>query len=355
MKRICTLSLTVLLLSFVSALNAQTVSVDTNFPSPAPNPSIGPAVNVNSSNGFTSTSTGTFNNFPKGKVTTIESPLYYYPTTQSTIYFVYNCAVATSGSVTASPQVSIITSSGDTLSATTTAVFDGIAGINYYFTFSLATPLPANTVFKISLTIDVPNSGKAISANSLATNAISTTAKSPIILPVNFTALSATKASGNISLTWNVTNEINTTGYEVQKSLDGSSFTTIGFVQASNKSSYNFVDSKTLETSYYRIKSTDHNTNFAYSVVVNVQDQQSSVVMKAFPMPVLNVLTVQHSSANTNAKLEILSVDGRLVKSVILSAGEQQTSVDFSTVKSGVYVLRFVNINSMESLKIVKQ
>jgi hypothetical protein len=355
MKRICTLSLTLLLLSVVSDSNAQTVSIDTNFPSPAPSPSIGPAVNVNSSNGFTSTSTGTFNNFPKGKVTTIESPLYYYPTTQSTIYFVYNCAVATSGSVTDSPQVSIITSSGDTLSATTTAIFDGIAGINYYFTFTLATPLPANTVFKISLTMDVPNSGKAISANSLATNAISTTAKSPIILPVNFTGLSAKKSGSNVSLTWNVSNEINTIGYEVQRSIDGSSFTTIGFVQASGRSSYNFVDSKTFETSFYRIKSTDHNTNFAYSVVVNIHDQDASVVMKAFPMPVQNVLTVQHSSANSNAKLEVLSVDGRLVKSVILSAEEQQTSVDFSAIKSGVYVLRLVNNNSMESLKIVKQ
>ena len=355
MKRICTLSLTVLLLSYVSDTYAQTVSVDTNFPSPAPSPSIGPAVNVTSSNGFTSTSTGTFNNFPKGKITTIESPLYYYSTTQSTIYFVYNCAVATSGSVTASPLVSIITSSGDTLSATTTAIFDGIAGINYYFTFSLATPLPANTVFKISLTMDVPNSGKAISANTLATNALSTTAKNPIILAVSFTGLSAKKVGSNISLTWNVSNELNTNGYEVQRSIDGSSYTTIGFVQASNKSSYDFVDSKTHETSFYRIKSTDHNTKFAYSVVVNVHDQQSSIVMKAFPMPVQNVLTVQHSSANTNAKLEILSVDGRLVKSVILSADEQQTSVDFSAIKSGVYVLRFVNNNSMESLKVVKQ
>jgi hypothetical protein len=53
--------------------------------------------------------------------------------------------------------------------------------------------------------------------------------------------------------------------------------------------------------------------------------------------------------------LEVLSVDGRLVKSVILSADEQQTSVDFSAIKPGVYVLRFVNNNSMESLKLVKQ
>src|SRR5205814_7039142 len=142
-------------------------------------------------------------------------------TNQSTIYFVYNCTVATPGSVSTSPQASIITSSGDTISATTSAVFDGIAGINYYFTFSLATPLPANTVFKISLTMDVPNSGKAISANTLATNALSTTAKSPIILPVSFTGLSAKKVGSNIALTWNVTNEINTIGYEVQRSTDG--------------------------------------------------------------------------------------------------------------------------------------
>jgi hypothetical protein len=89
--------------------------------------------------------------------------------------------------------------------------------------------------------------------------------------------------------------------------------------------------------------------------VVSVQELQSAAGIKAFPMPVQNGLTVQHNSASINSKIEIVSIDGRLIKSLSVADGSQQTNIDFSSAKAGVYIVRFVNNTNVESLKIVKQ
>jgi hypothetical protein len=357
MKQICTLLALVCLLVITQNVYAQnSVSTNTSAPSPAPTPSIGTPDSVNLVNGFTSTSTGTFNAFPKGKTATIISPTYYYPTDQSVIYFVYNLSTATSGSATTAPDVAIITATGDTLKATANStLISGVAGLNYYFTFTLAAPLPANTNFKISVTMSVPNGDKTVTAQTFATNALKPTAKAPTPLPVKFSAFTAKKVYDAVSLTWTVGTEENVAGYEVQKSTDGNSFARIGFVAARGVSSYTYIDSKVNETAFYRVRSVDNDSKYIYSSILTLKGDQSDVVMKAFPSPVQSQLTVQHSSATGNGKIDVLSVDGRLFKSIALAAGTQQTSVDLSSAKAGIYIVRLITGNTIQSIKVTKQ
>ena len=358
MKQICTLLAFVCLLVLGSNVYGQTnsVSVNTTAPSPAPSPSFGTADSVSLANGFTSTSTGTFNSFPKNKTATIVSPAYSYPTVQSTIYFYYNLSVATSGSATVSPVVSIITALGDTLTATAnTITVSGVGFVSYYFTFNLATPLPANTDFRISVTMSVAASDKTITAYTLTTNAPKSSAKAPLPLPVKFSSFAANKVYDAIDLTWTVGVEENVAGYEIQKSTDGSTFTKIGFVPASGRSSYSYVDSKVSETAFYRIRSVDMDSKYIYSSILTLKGDQSDVIMKGFPSPVQSALTVQHSTATGNSKIDVISVDGRLVKSVSLAAGSQQTLVDLSSARAGIYVIRLVSGNNIQSIKVTKQ
>ncbi|MGZ3846382.1 MAG: T9SS type A sorting domain-containing protein, partial [Flavisolibacter sp.] len=226
---------------------------------------------------------------------------------------------------------------------------------SYYFTFKLATPLLANTNFKISLTMTLANGDKAVTAYTLATNAQKVTAKAPLPLPVKFSSFVANKVYDAIDLTWTVGTEENVAGYEVQKSTDGNTFTKIGFVAATGRSSYSYVDSKVSATAFYRIRSVDIDSKYIYSSILSLKGDQSDVIMKAFPSPVQSQLTVQHSSASGNSKIDVLSVDGRLVKSVLLAAGSQQTSVDLSSAKAGIYVIRLVNGNTIQSIKVTKQ
>jgi hypothetical protein len=353
MKQICTLIAALCLFVIAQNLNAQDVSSNTTAPSPLPTPGFKTPDSVKASNGFTSTNTGTFEDFAPFQTDTIVSPQYYYQTPQSTVSFILNCSVS---NVNTAAKVLIITAAGDTISETSNSQTYQKASINYYFTFNLGTTLPANTAFKIAVIMTLDNKG--VTVNTLSTNAFRGTppVNSSLPLPVTFAGFYAKQNNNGILLTWNIGFEQNVKGYEVQKSSDGVKFSKIGFVTAGNLPTYNYNDGASSATAYYRIKSVDNDGKFMYSTVISVKgEQQSSVVMKAFPNPAQNQLTIQHNSTANQSKIEVVSVDGKLVKSLTVSANTQETSIDLSATKAGIYILRFIDESTVISLKVVKQ
>ena len=350
MKRICTKLALACLLIIGQNVYAQSLTI--NKVNPNPTPAFGTPDSVKLTNGFTSTNTGTFQDFAPNQTDTIMSPQFYYTTPQTTIYFDLNTSAAAAG-VSATPTVLIITSLGDTIRASANTTFKK-ASVDFYFSFNLGTTLPANTNFKIAIIMTLGNN--AVTANTLTTNALLATAQAPLPLPVNFTGFYAKKVNSNVSLTWNVAFEQNVAGYEVQRSADGSNFTKIGFVNANQSPSYSFTDSKAIAVAYYRIKSIDNDGSYKYSSIVSLKGQQSDIVLKAFPMPVQSELTIQYNSANNNSKIDILSADGRMIRSISLVNGSQETKLDLSSAKAGVYFARFDNGNGQtQTLKLIKQ
>lgn len=177
-----------------------------------------------------------------------------------------------------------------------------------------------------------------------------------IALPVKFQSLDARAVSNGVSLNWNVATEEDLSGYSIERSADGRNFSQIAFVGASGESNYSFVDSKAGSVAYYRIKSVDINGRYGYSTVALVKSGKSSIVLKAFPSPVIKSVTIQHPTAVAGSSISISSSDGRIMKTIVPAAGMQQTDVDLSSAKAGLYLIRF-NSGSGESetLKILKQ
>jgi len=176
-------------------------------------------------------------------------------------------------------------------------------------------------------------------------------------LPVKFSGFDAKKEGSGVRLTWNVETEENLAGDQVEKSNDGTRFSTIGTVQAEGRSSYSFVDAQPLSGKiFYRIKSLDIDGKYQYSPVVSLNGGKSSLVLKAFPLPVVNKVTIQHTAANALTRISISAEDGRIIKSIVPANGAIQTSVDLSSIKAGLYFVRFDNGNGeVETLKIMKQ
>lgn len=179
---------------------------------------------------------------------------------------------------------------------------------------------------------------------------------SETVLPVKFSSLDARATNSSVSLKWNVATEENLSGYNVERSADGSSFSKIGFVKAEGNNSYSFVDSKPSSISYYRIKSVDIDGRYAYSTVALVKGGKSMIVLKAFPIPFIKNVSIQHPTAVAGSLITISSQDGRTIKSIVPAVGMQQTDVDLSLAKAGLYLVRFNNGNGeVETLKILKQ
>jgi len=175
-------------------------------------------------------------------------------------------------------------------------------------------------------------------------------------LPVNFLSVDIKKEAGGIKLNWKVADEVNVSKYEVEKSRDGRTYTTIGYVLAGELTQYSFTDASFTSKSFFRIKSVDHDGQYKYSSVVSYNSGKSSVVIKIFPVPAKNEITIQHPLAQGNSRIIVHSADGRALKKVFAMAGSQQTSIDISLLKSGIYYLKHWNEeNSVETMQIVKE
>lgn len=358
MKRISTLVAALCLFAITQSAVAQAPIANGSAisPSPTPTPGFGLSLNVNTANGFTSSNQDDLGVFPKGQADELTSPSYYYTSDQSTIYFKYNFTVANSKSTTTNAVITILYGL-QSFSATLTNVTIAKGTNDFYFSITPTSPLPANTNFQIKLSLGVIDmNDNAIKANSLTTNANLVTGNISSPLPVKFSSFDAKAVNAGVALTWKVGTEQNVNGYEVERSADGRNFTSIGFVKANGQSAYTYTDSKPLASGYYRIKSVDIDAKLGYSTVVSLKGGASSIVLKAFPSPVQNELTIQHNTATSNNKITISSVDGRLIQSIIPVAGSQQTKVDLSSANAGLYLVRFYNgSEASETLKVIKQ
>jgi hypothetical protein len=96
-------------------------------------------------------------------------------------------------------------------------------------------------------------------------------------LPVSWLSFAAVPNNNLVALTWQVANEHNNRGYEVQRSSDGVQFRRIGFVAAQSGGNsartlqYSFEDRlPQAGTYYYRLRQIDKDGSVAYSKVVSV-------------------------------------------------------------------------------------
>lgn len=195
--------------------------------------------------------------------------------------------------------------------------------------------------------------GQTINFDDFRTNG--TLAQAP--LPVNFIGFEARKATGGVQLTWKVAGEENVARYEVERSTDGRTFATIATIARTGKDTYTFLDTDNANTTvYYRVKNVDNNATFKYSSIARFANGKSTVVIKTFPQPVQNQLTVQHPAVQSQGLITVSTADGRVVRSIKPAAGAMQTYVDMSNLQKGLYVVRFdTGDGTTETVKVVKQ
>lgn len=176
-------------------------------------------------------------------------------------------------------------------------------------------------------------------------------------LPVNFISFNAKKEGSNTKLNWNVAQQDNVARYEVERSSNGTSFSKIGQVAASDITTYSFVDAQpVLGTVYYRVKNVDNDGKFKYSTVISLKEGSSLAVLKAFPLPAKNNVTLQHGNAINASQIRISAQDGRQLKTIRPAVGTMQTTIDLTSFTPGLYILSFDNgSGQVETIKIVKQ
>ena len=177
----------------------------------------------------------------------------------------------------------------------------------------------------------------------------------PAPLPVTFVGFGANQTSKGIELIWDVTAERDVQSYIVERSVTGVDFSKIGEIAANNSTLYTFLDNQPIAgRTFYRIKEVDIDGKSKYSPVVRL-NLERNIALRAYPSPATSEVTIEHS-ATDKGTVSITTADGRIVKQVEVKPQMTQTFINTSTLKAGLYVVRFVAADgTTQTTKLIKQ
>ena len=178
---------------------------------------------------------------------------------------------------------------------------------------------------------------------------------SPDPLPVNWLEFTAKKSGNKVQLRWKVSEAINNKYFEVERSINGTSFTKIGTVDArpGSTGTYIFNDHSPYMQSvnYYRIKQVDNDGKFSYSVIRSVSfDGKNKITVS--PNPARDFINVYASGDDMKAYL--CDASGKRLSSYALNKGSVR--IDISKLPIGTYTVVFEkNGTTTDVQKVVKQ
>lgn len=182
-------------------------------------------------------------------------------------------------------------------------------------------------------------------------------------LPITLAKFDATNQDcKNIQLSWTSLNETNFKGYEIEKSLDGKVYKSIGQIAGKRntniKSDYVFNDTQFGNESkaYYRLKCVDLDGSISYSSIRSVDlGCAGNVDFEVFPNPASNYLKVEMKGfgKGLTKKAEILNSKGQVVQTVVVGTG-MVNNINIESLISGMYVLRLIDTDGVSEKKFVK-
>ncbi|CAN5215675.1 hypothetical protein BH11BAC5_BH11BAC5_14380 [soil metagenome] len=181
-------------------------------------------------------------------------------------------------------------------------------------------------------------------------------------LPVQLTAFKATVLiNKTVLLQWQTVNEENLSGFAVERSMDGNTFSPIGFVAATGNSgvklNYSTIDQTPFTgVNYYRLKLKDIDGKFSYSTVETVYFTGYGFSLRTSPNPAKNILLVQATGSNESAMLIITDLNGKTIQEKKISLnGTTNTQLNISGFAAGIYNLQLLKKSGVETKRFIKE
>jgi endoglucanase Acf2 len=171
-----------------------------------------------------------------------------------------------------------------------------------------------------------------------------TTAAAPGPLPVTLLDFSAQAQAAAVGLTWHTALEVNSARFDIERSLDGTTFTALGSVAARGTSTaasaYAYRDGALPAGAtqlYYRLRQVDLNGTATYSPVRTVALAKAAG-LALFPNPAHTTATL--TGAASGCAVQLLDALGRTVATTTADAAGTATLALPAGLPSGVYVVR---------------
>jgi len=194
---------------------------------------------------------------------------------------------------------------------------------------------------------------------------VSTSSAGCGLLPVNLLSFTATRNSNDVTLKWEVSNEINMKGYSIEKADNNGNYKSIAFTSANNNlknQTYTVTDRNAFAASstvQYRLKQINADGSAVYSRIISV-NHNTALTDVVYQNPFTGALKLQVTLA-ASQKISVLLYDmqGRLVTAPqpqTYTAGVSSIILSNTTnIKPGTYLLKLSAGNEQMIYKVVKQ
>ncbi|WP_018615992.1 reprolysin-like metallopeptidase [Segetibacter koreensis] len=168
--------------------------------------------------------------------------------------------------------------------------------------------------------------------------------------------------NNTVNLQWQATSEIDSLSYEIERSINGTDFVSLGKINAVNNpdslSKYLFNDSKPYQgVNYYRIKQIDKAGRFTYTKIVSVALDKAGVKYTVYPNPAINKSSIRILADLKQVTVRLTDALGREVflKSFgTLNIGEE-IQIPLKGLNRGVYFLTLASDTGTTTNKIMVQ
>jgi hypothetical protein len=143
-------------------------------------------------------------------------------------------------------------------------------------------------------------------------------------LPVRLLSFSGTYKNNNALLNWAADNQVNFTGYEVERSTDGVNFGSIGYKEKQNESlqrqDYQLTDdlsSSFEKVFYYRLRMIDIDGKYTYSNTIMLRkdgSKNTSIIINPNPVVTGGAATLRFDAATrTTVEVRVVDMTGKVV------------------------------------------
>ncbi|MFI5221569.1 MAG: T9SS type A sorting domain-containing protein [Bacteroidia bacterium] len=201
-----------------------------------------------------------------------------------------------------------------------------------------------------------------------ATNTLFGVGSGGTLLPVDLISFTGVQTGNSVELKWITASEINNDHYEIEKSIDHSSWSMLGKVNGSGttniKNEYQYTDLINLSTYqptnfYYRLRQVDQDGDATEIGVIEVSfsRQYLGTEMIPQPNPFSSNLTVSINAATSeNVRLKFTDITGRLIieQSTALHPGENILELNnLDVLKDGMYFLTIQTGDQIVTKKVI--
>lgn len=177
-------------------------------------------------------------------------------------------------------------------------------------------------------------------------------------LPIQLLSFRANLVNKQTNLSWATASEINTSSFEIQRSTDGQSFTTIQVLPAAGNSSvqrsYATTDEHPVSgRNYYRLKIVDIDGKSSFSGIQSVNlitDNDFSI----YPSPAKNFIMIEGKFLNKLVNISLMDMAGKII------AGYRKNytgplSIPVSSLANGTYILQVSDGQTTINKKFIKE